>query len=1215
MQADRAPLVGIWVSGITNLWHPFTVAAAMAFHACASTRRCKTLAPDGSFLLLIYPSGTGSRQPELFEACVDAPRGLPLLPRTISMEIPAGSTLDHRGGDAAASKIPCPQAASGTNELRAAALMDRAALTYCLQAGRTPAADATPKAAKAPVSTSCDVSPSAAGPAACMSLSTWQSDPPVSAAPVPRAREAAPPVMALRQASATEGSGRSSSLSHAASRATSRSALATWSREFPVHGQGTAGGVRADTPVGAAATTAGSALSRQQQFLVTPRLHGVPPVPSSRPPGGMPGPGLGGMPPVPAPSPLVADSVTACIQGPRAAHSVAAPHSGAPHRASQWGPSPASAVTGTGPLSLGSMPPVTSVPSQFTTAIGAYGASGPRIPSGRIADPGLSAAGNRSNEGAPAAGSAAADAGVGMPSSTGGLPTGMPEWLTSAVGRHPELAVLLERNTPAAEACSSAADVPVQGARVKGIEPEEVLDTRSGGPESAEAAATARANAKRQRDGAEQGAGAEAAAGGNGGRDGETAGVDDEDTVALTALLDGDVASDPAEPEGSLHAVLAPGGLSEAELAALATRSPSHAGTVSPSRQPAETGQAVAAVPRGEGRIAPEHAAAGARLPGPEQSLQIGDEAAPECLSTPDKPPRGPSEAHRAVKSPRIGPADRPGVCFGRVDHGGAADTAQGGMAVGVPAVPFGIAAAQPVVHGGAPAAASHLMPLPLPPVLQCTDAEATAALAPLYAYISRLQRHIEVLQGQLQTGQAPGAEAFLHAHRLQASMLAAHGQSEGPFPGVPYAGEQGAVAAADSTPDSPAALPPASGVPAAVASTAGRHLSPQSGLSKAQHRVSADHTAAAPVEHTFKIIRASGRLSSASPSVDPIARQAGSTDRHISQAAQQQQHGERPRERRPDAMRDSLEEAAASFLQSGDEIRGRIPDQEDAPPAADGAPGRSGSGAGTPQHAQRQDAQPHGSSAYADSDGSRIQASWPATRDSMVGAEPARHSCRPPSRQVTGAMFGGSPDKVFSTDELKAALAAAEAAAEAAVAPPGSSPQLGRAGLSDDAADAIVDSFLVASHSPQHSPDKATGRHRAGRGDMQRASLSSKRERGMVAADADIHAARPPHGHARDAAGEKGSPAALRRLGREGSHALSAPRRSHLELEPGPPPVAAAASAVDASSVCPETEAPSTPAALPHGRAHSGSVASGVAGRCGAPANVARSPARVLVR
>eukprot|EP00892_Ulva_mutabilis_P009300 jgi/Ulvmu1/6742/UM030_0077.1 len=1220
--ASRAPLVGIWVSGVTRKWHPYTVSAAMAFHACAGRRRCKTLAPDGSFLLLMFPSGTGNRQPELFEALVDAPNGLPLLPYSISLDIPAQTQQGHREGAAAASRIPSPQSApGGMHELRSAAVVEQVNLIHCLQAGRDTAGDegglnsaqAGGRDSSRSGTPTCSAAASVPGaPGACMSLPTWQSDPPVSAMPAlghagPRgAGDSTVSIAAYVDPAGAGGSGRSSSLSHAASRSLSRSALATWSREFSAYGHATAGGARADTPTATAAST-GVSLPRPQQSLVTPRLHDMHAAHASHAPVGGSLSGAEGyrrVPPVPAPSPLVADSALAYTQRPGATPAAAAPaaiSAGVPHStATRWGPQPAASVTGLGPLSLGSMPPVASVPSRFSAVTAASGSGWADSHSAR------------GTAGAVVAGSGAGAAQGHCSSGSAGLSdppvlaSGMPDWLTSAVGRHPELAELLQRNAAAAEAAEpakshvAAPEHPIQREEVATAQHPAAHGANSNSWEDGNATAS-RSTIKRQRN-SEEGGTAPPPAGEGGDSAGAADATADEETAALTALLEGDAdaGSNLDAREESLHAVLAPGGMSEAEIAALATRSPSHAASISPARRPSEPARPAMAETGGEGAggaegeaTAPAMHVVPAALGEAGEVGMASDEGAPECLSTPG-PPRGPSAAHRAIKSPRIGHLSRPGE-----QRGPAAGADALGVAMGVPAVAVGQA-----MPPGTAAALAQLMPLPLPPLPQSADPEAAAAMAPLYAYIARLHRHIEVLQSQLQSGHA-GVRAAGHPPQLQAS-IPDHGRAAGPFPGVPRADDRHA----DTAPDSPPALPPAAAPMAQAASL----RASQHGQPAAASHGPLQSAAASPAHHEFKIIRASGRHSAVSPSVDPHASQGGHsaaqgdsrTSHSTQQATTQYQSESSRRERQPDVLRDSLEAAAASFLHPGDESDGQS--HQDAHAAEDTstphADEHSTAGAGTSRGLEGVEDQTQGRSVCAESEGSRIQAAWPAQEGAMTAA--TQRAGRPPSRQVTGAMFGGSPDKVYSTDELKAALAAAEAAAEAAVAPAAhGGTQQERPGLSDDAADAIVDSFLVASHSPQRNVHEAAAG--AARGSMQEATLSSKRGRGVRgaggSANHDGHALRLSQGRDWGAQGQ-GSPSALVPPERKRSEAHGVRTQAK-----DAPPVAAAASALDVSSVCPETEAPSTPAAPSHGRRIGGSSASGATDHRPAPMHGADSP------
>lgn len=1270
MQTDRAPLVGIWVAGVSNTWHPFTVAAAMAFYACASKRRCKTLAPDGSFLLLIFPAGTGTRHPDLFEASVDAPQGLPLLPRSISLDVPAGGPPGPRTGDAAASKIPSPHANSAPQEMRAATLVERPTLTHCLLHGGNAPAAAAPAACCSAEEGSGKVSPTVVagsvpgGPPVTMgtrtSVATWQSDPPLSAVPVncgveePAAAVAMPEVSAIGDGS----SGRSSSMSQAASRVMSRNALATWSREFAPQGPRAISSMRADTPMGAAAAAAGP--PGHSQHLVTPRLQSMqPPAPYVPQGAGLPGAAAaprGGMPAVPEPSPMVADSLKGYTAQGRlgAGQAAAAPTVGVPGSTVRWGPQPAASVTGAGPLSLGSLPPVASTPSQFTGAVAPVGAGHaavgnerttaatgaatlPPVTTGRVT--------GAMDVPAGAGGAANCHSSVTAALPGSGLPPGMPEWLTSAVGRHPELAVLLERSN-AEQASDCTAPAPGQAHEGKSASEPAVgpLQRDGGGGGETGQLDGLRAAIKRQRDSDENQRGGEVEGGG-------TAPGDDEDTAALAALLDGD--GDREEPNAqrlalaSLHAALAPGGMSEAELAAMATRSPSHASPAQRATLCAETFD-TAAVPHneqnsGEGAVEMVSAPAASSAHGDQGECQVGTALEPRHL-------RGPSEPHRAIKSPRVGLADRAG---GR-GHGqpfqdggaiGSADVQVQGVAVGVPAlgVPQAAQMAQAtVMHAGVPEPLPHLMPMP---VLQCSDPEAAAALAPLYAYISRLQRHIEVLQTQLRSGNGHVPACVPPPVPMLQAGAVPTGHSGGPFPDAPCVSMHGGRVEPPA-PDSPPAMQPA-GV--ATANIASSPVAPQ------QAHVTRDATArsgpgsvyASPVQNAFKVTRASRCNPAVSPSVEhPVVRDHaadGASVRESRAGQRPAQHTQGQRELRADVLGDSLEAAAANFLAPGRDAAQHAP--------SDGASGkcdhegwggphtRSGGGqaGGVPAaphvqgtarlhegHAHEQ------SRAGTGSERSQIRASWPAPHDPARPEAVSRSASRAPSRQLTGALFGGSPDKVFSTDELKAAVAAAEAAAEASTAPTSSSRPLGRADLSEDAADEIVDSFLVASHSPARGGGRVDGdRVRATKareslsfkqGDSTRAPLA------VAAFAAGVHHSGldeiaghtcegshvPPPAHRRhwDGRDSQGSPRPLlhRRPQRhEGGSARAGGERA-------PMPLAAAASAVDTSSVCPETEAPSTPAALSHGRAHGGSTTS-VAARMDHPVRGGRSPGCVPVR
>lgn len=1203
----------------------------MAFHAHASNRRCKAVAPDGSFLLLVFPSGTGSRQPDLFEALVDAPHGLPLLPHDISLEVPAGAPHEQRSGDAAASRIPSPHASSVPQEVLVAALVERSTLTHCLSSTSSTPAAAPPPATSA-AEGSRGSSPGSAGRCATgaisamagarTSLATWQSDPPLS---VPPANQGAThqPVPAVpaqgAPAAASGSSGRSSSMSQVGSRATSRSALAAWSREFAPHGQGSGSGLRTGTPVGDAAPAVGPRGHSYSQNLVTPRLPGFhPAAPQPHQPAGthLAAPSArGGMPVVPAPSPMVANSLHGYTQQGRPDLGQGAPTSvkdpDVRRITARWGAMPAASVTGTGPLSLGSLPPVGATPSQFTAASAGHAAMRSECTTALLPPPRDAAGGVAGCEDAVAATAA--------PLPTSALPPGMPEWLTSAVGRHPELAVLLERNNIEQAADDAAEPVGEQ------VENSAAREPVAGQPKVEDDAGQdcgrqdpSRAAIKRQRDGDEGHRSGDEPGGGG-------AAADDADTAVLAALLDGDAGSNAAEGEaemdGSLHAALAPGGMSEAELAAMATRSPSHA---SPVRRPADgTGVASTRMPAEQKAVS---IGAEATAQATEQPVAQGESQ--ECPLTP-RHPRGPSEPHRAVKSPRVCPAalgGHPGPFHNDRSVAGAQPPA---TAVGVPAV--GQAVPGAVMHASASEALSHLMPMP---ALQCADPEASAALAPLYSYISRLQRHIEVLQAQLHTGHVPPlphVQAQL-VQRLQAGGLQP-GLATAPFPGAPCAVPHTA-AANPTAPDSPPAMQPASIVTGASA-LAGPH----------QRRVTssaaADSTGASPVQHAFKVVRASGRHSAVSPSVDPLQAHGEGADgdgtggqRDGTRRPQQQEQRLSPerRGRRADRLRDSLEAVAASFLMPGRDASEQAPASR---PAAAGEAlsdqygRRPARREGAAQQAQRDGASLHhlSQAAHEGSERSEILASWPAQRELLGPGHQSRASSRAPSRQLTGAMFGGSPDKVFSTDELKAAVAAAEAAAEAAGG--GSAVPSGRAAMSEDVADAIVDSFLVASHSPTRSPGKVDRRRSdtaAGRGAVVRTSLSSKRRTDVrpSAEEADwdtaaggaaehtddtARAHQSTHGRGRDGGGGQGSPALLRRR-RPGRREEATGARSRVE----PAPVAAAASALDASSVCPETEAPSTPAALSHGRTQGGSTAS-VAARGDRAPHGGRSPGCIPVR
>lgn len=888
MQADRAPLVGIWVTGITSITNSLVLSAALAFHT-SNAKRTKAVTPDGSFLVLAFLSSS-TKVPEVYEACLTSPRGVPLMPFSVTAQVPSAVDPVLRALSSSPNQNG-PSHAERHNEfknLSRALLIERPHLLYSLFVDRAPQAAASALAtvsvpggtASAHIPTSSVTSARHAQErASTASLSAWRTDAPLSE-------------LATSRQTTQVGSTGASSQGNSGNHTTSTLDISGgWQRStntsVPYPGSFHSMDV-SSTPSRAThlqgATTAASGQGTEPTGLhtgVVSHAQGAwacaaPDVPAPRT----------GLPPVPSPSPLVGQSMT-----PLHSHTYGAQQSAAKTPALGMADRgtlhalPGAAITGPGPLSVGSMAFAASTAPTIPRA-GRYGplfdnhhAAGPagaaampqpqqQLPPqaahqwmtggqglqattpGPAAMQNVGAPAMHSNMHAlfvgaaptptptvPAASTSLSSAGTNQQQQQGLDPTaqsigasqysvagvapasamsgygsgaaGVPEWLASAVHRHPDLAPLL-RNQAAivAKEGSVAAETPADG----------------GTPAAGSTAAPASVNGDTLFAGGHSGVAGNnssqrhAGAGPSVQQNRQNAAMATAATgehAALAALLNDstapsaaasdvynhliapepdarDLAStrrtsfadDPSINSSAAHSMHAMAAVANQNAPEATTFGGGHPTAANGAPAPAAAVCAAHALDRGSGSSmsqssgqntenqAPTGAPAGLAhllVPHQQQQCTMPDISAqsiaedctqsvsqplPVCSNTcaqegPSTPraKRGTCEAHSSSKKQRVSP---PHALFSgspkRLSPGSMQHQFTGTAARGR------VGASDALIHMHSTNMASSLAHLPVPalPVSATQDPETASALAPLYDYIGKLRQHIALLQDQV---------------------------------------------------------------------------------------------------------------------------------------------------------------------------------------------------------------------------------------------------------------------------------------------------------------------------------------------------------------------------------------------------------------------------------------------------------------------------------
>lgn len=341
MQVNQAPLVGIWVTGISSITNSLVLSAALAFHT-SNAKRTKAIAPDGSFLVLAFKSQS-TQVPEVYEACLSSPRGVPLMPFSVTAEVPAPTDPLYRS----ISSSPTPDSRALRN-LSKALLIERPHLLYSLFVDHGAQATASALATvSVPGGTASASMPKPATHSAqhfatresAASLSAWRQD------------------TAHHQNTHVNNTGTSSEVRSPYPNPSVRGMPCRWHSTLPASPL-----IRGDPQC----TTAPHAPSRSyvlQEAMVPLQGSQGAGIHMGGPAAGVPRTATSttsapqtGVPPVPSPSPLVSKSMTPLQGQAQATHHLNAktPALGLPDRGTLHS-LPGAAVTGPGPLSAGSM--------------------------------------------------------------------------------------------------------------------------------------------------------------------------------------------------------------------------------------------------------------------------------------------------------------------------------------------------------------------------------------------------------------------------------------------------------------------------------------------------------------------------------------------------------------------------------------------------------------------------------------------------------------------------------------------------------------------------------------------------------------------------------------------------------------------------------------------------------------------------------------------